>query len=385
MAAACSNPLFPLTAAPAFNEVVQACEAISKGQDRSQLNLAIDNARQFFRVFADTCAKVLEARPETAATRAAKHVFASELRCIHEILDELESCPASETQTMAEALEDGRQAIDSCFQAIAQLTQEDQARPKLSRSPLLDELLHLSESVARGQVRQAVLDERAAAFSQAVQRYADDLGEWTKELSADDPFSERIDELEQAIIETRKALRELPHAADRLQKWGELLVDFYLELEERFKPKGSPTQCPRCGHASQDNVRFCPGCNNPMPGHGLPQSHFEIKDEPERPEPANVVRLEQAILSYEYRTISREQLYETVQWFADKIDAGAAKLASLPDDDPMKQLSIELDKAVDEIALFFEDGDEEHLREGLEMVREGARRFQAMVDEALMN
>ncbi|MEW6283145.1 MAG: zinc ribbon domain-containing protein, partial [Candidatus Eremiobacterota bacterium] len=292
------------------------------------------------------------------------------------------------------AIERGRKAVEALFADFRHLQEEEATFPRYSRSPVVHELLRVAVGVGEGWFPPEALHGRVEAFRSQFERFIPDFLEACRS-EADPDALQRLQRMEECLVRLREGLDgferfltrpdvdELERSFLEVREACEPLVDEWEALQGRTQPRPAP--CPRCAEVNPPGQRMCLRCNTQLPGVLQGPTHlFEIREGLEGTPLTfpNLARLEESVDAFRLGTFPREDLLETVAWFAVKVRAGYSQLTAqptpvraMPQHQEMEAATLDMLHGVESMESFFEGVGLEALLTGLEQVRLAAARL----------
>lgn len=149
--------------------------------------------------------------------------------------------------------------------------------------------------------------------------------------------------------------------------------------------------CVRCGQQNPDGVHFCSTCNSPVPK----LSSFVAPPLPPRIS-NHYNQLIEICKNVKAGTISHEEFHATLNKIFTTIEERAREIETMEIPEHLiAKLQEQMDigfsginnflDGIQEMALFLEDGNEEHLNAGLELAEQGNESLNAALDIARTN
>lgn len=400
-----------LTDLPAFNQLADEVEALLAGADP-------EPARQSWQTvdaqLGDLFARFVEEmsyREETPVVAEqgalAEESFLRLREALARLGQGLESQDATQCRT---AVEECRRHLHLLFGAFARLRQEEEARPRLSPLPVVDELLRVAGAYGRGRLPRVRLQERlrlAADFHLRLRLGLEGLEPLPAERRV---LEERRPQLQAALEEMGQGLKE---AEGALEEGDEELLAEALEAVRRAAVHlaqvqealqtavevGPTRPCLRCGAANPVAARYCAACNAL-----LPQVELEVEEEPrldlvdsgapgERALPENLQRLVEAVEGVRTGRTGPADFLATLDWLEALVASASRRLRGLeepPRETPEEQMSLYrqarrtmeeglalMDEGLRTLRSYLDTEQPQRLDRGLEQVLEGGDRVLA--------
>lgn len=341
-----------------------------------------------------------EFRLPTPLYREVSPVIERELGTFRSALKSIDRAVRKDPAALLAACSSARSAVDTLMDLFDRLRLEEEGFPRYSESPFLHQLAYFTHGYLSRQLSERPLRDFLGFLAQRHREMSRDLAEWGK-ASAENP---RVEELTPALARSLRhlgrGLAEMSRSLSagdraRLEKYlkavlevGEEMVRLHKELNEALAPT---VACPRCGVGNEPGSRVCSGCGARLPELASgPVSSLEVfaGQRPTRPRFAHVTRLEEAVEQHLAGSLSRDELAETLRWFASRVAAGRKSLSALrpPDRFPspeMEQTAARARALMEEggatmeagaalLERYLTDGSRDQAERGLEQVRAGS-------------
>jgi hypothetical protein len=388
--------IFAPTGSPYFNRLAEAAREALGGSPGS-LAGALAEMRDFLQAFRGQFERGMQVREPTPLAAEVQVLVQADLDRLEQALEQVESFLAgSDPELLLQGIGRGRQAVESMFAQFARLQEEERTFPVFSRSPYVHELVRVARGVAAGHFPAEALAEK---LDWMLTRCRQTLEE--QERMALLPGARPSPQAREHLLEMLQGLEEmgryfqdgdvvhLEQGEGTVRRCAEFLVEEWEAQERADEPPTLP--CPHCGQANPQGVRRCGRCSALLPelppaAVALPGSALDlVSAEPRltRPVPAYLVALEAAVQGVLTRTGSEQDLAAALRFMAESVQRGRSELASfrppLGDRERVQTARQAVEAAADQASRglermqrYFQDRDSEHLRQGLEMVREAA-------------
>jgi len=338
-----SEDIFELTRSPYYNEIINGIKLVWQDNFSSPSVTELLGSIKFMTGFNRDIREIYGKRKLIQTEGMIKEN--SNIEKNFQIMDNIllnMSCQikSRHKDTLLDEMKKGKEIISSLFKSFDEIERIDEASPKYSSNPMLNELLRVSEGVINGKFPLEPLENMIEDFSKRVNAACEEFNLLKK--SAEPYLEEEIkrtgmsyEGLIEAINKAKqffysKDKGQLKHAMELVKEHGEKLIESQKILEAEKKEPSTKT-CLRCGTANPKVAKICIKCRMTIPDFNSEgkSSQLDIKLQGDdvmpgqgAPMTENIYRLSRSIEDYKAGNITKESMAATFEWLEKKIVNG---------------------------------------------------------------
>ncbi|MEQ8171156.1 MAG: hypothetical protein ABRQ38_19855 [Candidatus Eremiobacterota bacterium] len=377
-----SEDIFELTRSPYYNEIINGIKLVCQDNFSSPSVAELLGSIKFMTQFHKDLKEIYGRRKliQTEGMIKENSNIEKNFRDMDNILLNMSGqIKSRQKDALLNEMNKGKEVISLLFKSFDEIERIEEACPKYSTNPMLNELIRVSEGVIHGRFPQEPLRDMIEDFSKKVTGAFEEFNMLKK--SAESYLEEEINRtaisyegLIEAINKAKKFFHskdkeQLKHAMKEIKEHGENLIESQKILEAE-KKEPSTKSCLRCGTANPEGAKICIKCRMTIPdfSSSRPSSQFDIRLQGDDVMPAhgspvteNIYRLSVAIENYEAGNITKEAMAATIEWLEKKITGGRKQFESQkkkkPDRIPEKDRAIieEMEELTEKGISEFED------------------------------
>jgi len=399
-----SEDIFELTRSPYYNEIIKGIKLVCEDNFSSPSVAELLGSIKFMAQFNKDIKDIYGRRKliQTDGMIKENSNIEKNFRDMDNILLNMSvQIKSRQKDALLEEMNKGKDVISLLFKSFDEIERFEEAAPKYSTNPMLNELIRVSEGVIQGKFPAEPLRDMLEDFSKKVTGAFEEFNLLKK--AAESYLEEEInrtaisyEELIEAINKAKKFFQnkdkgQLKHAMELIKEQGENLIESQKILEAE-KKEPSTKSCLRCGTVNPEGTKICIKCKMAIPdfSSSRPSSQLDIRLQGDDVMPANgspmtenIYRLSRAIEDYQAGNITKEAMGATIEWLEKKIVQGRKqfegqkkkKPASIPEKDraimeEMQELTekgiSEFEDAIKDFKNFLKTEQENLLNKGLE-------------------
>jgi ribosomal protein L40E len=408
-----SEDIFELTRSPYYNEIINGIKLVCQDNFSSPSVTELLESIKFMTGFNRDIREIYGKRKLIQTEGMIKEN--SNIEKNFQIMDNIllnMSCQikSRHKDTLLDEMKKGKEIISSLFKSFDEIERIDEACPKYSSNPMVNELLRVSEGVINGKFPLEPLQIMIEDFSKRVNAACEEFNLLKK--SAEPYLEEEIkrtgmsyEGLIEAINKAKqffysKDKGQLKHAMELVKEHGEKLIESQKILEAEKKEPSTKT-CLRCGTSNPKVAKICIKCRMTIPDFNSEgkSSQLDIKLQGDdvmpgqkSPMTENIYRLSRSIEDYKAGNITKESMAATFEWLEKKIVNGRKQFEGqkkkkphqLPEKDrfiieEMEKLTekgiSEFEEAIKDFRDFLKTEEEHILNKGLEKAIEAGEKL----------
>lgn len=405
--------IFSLTRSPYLNDLIKDAELIYYEQTcpeiyfeplKEKLAIMQEVARSLEEVYAKT--KVTQ--EQTPVIMAQDEIIEQNLEILKQSVTLCESIFSTKDKNkMLEALASMKNATANLFYAFDNLKEEEQKYDSYSISPYFNELIRITNGVIEGRFPAEALTERLTFMQSFWEQTYKEFNIYKTQKTDSQIIADRIPILDEAYRDCGDGLAEMAlffqdgnlehlcRGIATVKQSSDILVESYSIIDQALHADEVKT-CLRCGGANELSARVCSHCQAVIPNYTSYESTSKglditveetITAVPERYITTNIMKLMEVVNGFRMGEGNPEDLSNTLEWLWQKLQEGKEMYqkmqipANIEDDETIQKLELsrdymaegiqKLENALIEMNIFFEDGEVNHLTEGLEVALAG--------------
>ena len=338
-----NEDIFELTRSPYYNEIINGTKLVWQDNFSSPSVTELLGSIKFMAGFNRELREIYGKRKliQTEGMIKENSNIEKNLQIMDNILSNMSGqIKSRHKDTLLEEMKKGKDVISSLFKSFDEIERIDEACPKYSANPMLNELIRVSEGVIQGKFPAEPLRDMIEDFSKRITAACEEFNLLKK--SAEPYLEEEINRagmsyegLIEAINKTKKFFyskdkRQLKHDMELVKEHGEKLIESQKILEAEKKEPSMKT-CLRCGTANPKGAKICIKCRMTIPDFSPASqpSQFDIKLQGDdvipghgSPMTENIYRLSRSIEDFQAGNITKEAMSATIEWLEKKIING---------------------------------------------------------------
>lgn len=338
-----SEDIFDLTRSPYYNEIINGIKLVCQDNFSSPSVTELLGSIKFMTGFNKELKEIYGRRKliQTEGMIKENSNIEKNFQTIDNILLNMSGqIKSRHKDNLLDEMKKGKDIISSLFKSFDEIERIEEASPKYSSNPMLNELIRVSEGVIQGKFPAEPLRDMIEDFSKRVTAACEEFNLLKK--SAEPYLEEEINRtgmsyegLIEAINQAKKFFHskdkgQLKHAMELIKEQGEKLIESQKILEAEKKEPSTKT-CLRCGTANPKGAKICIKCRMTIPDFtsSRQSSQLDIKLQGDdvmpgqgSPMTENIYRLSRSIEDYQAGNITKEAMAATIEWLEKKIVNG---------------------------------------------------------------